>query len=137
MKPAQYDDDHMPKEVATALLLGKQKLTPQMRRMCKLARQRMLPSIAPVKRDGDHYSYDMRDMTRVASDKLARKYAQLGFMALLRRHKRVVAKRRAAQFGFFHSKTDKMRAAWEAVANTCDEHRDALEFELKRRHNKK
>lgn len=138
MKPLQYDEDHMPREVATEMLLSKTKLTPAIRRACELARQRQVPSIAPIRHDGDgHYNYDMRDMNKVASDKLARKYAQLGFMALLRRYKRVVAKRRSAQFGFFHSKTDKMRAAWEAVANTCDEQREALEFELKRRHNKK
>lgn len=138
MKPLQYDEDHMPKEVATEMLLSKTKLTPAIRRACKLARQRIVPSIAPIKHDGDsHYNYDMRNMAKVTADKLARKYTQLGFLALLRKLKRVNAKRRSAQFAYIRATSDKIRAACEMVANTCDEQREALEFELKRRHNRK
>lgn len=137
MNKANYaETDHMPREVATALLTTPgTRLTPAMRRSCRNARIQALASHCPIVRgdkDGE-YLYDTTKRGNTPDEKFLATLAKLGIVALSRRLKRAVALRRSLEFSFLDSTDEDERQDIMHRAIRLDKQRDAFIAEITRR----
>jgi len=137
MNKANYaETDHMPREVATALLTTPgTRLTPAMRRSCKRAREQTITSHCPIKRgpnDGEYF-FDSAKRAKKANERYLAGIRRLGIVALSKQLKRVVAKRRSIEYAFQDSFDEAKRAEMVQIAIRLDNQVKAIETEINSR----
>jgi hypothetical protein len=147
--PAELDG--IPSEVATAMLCSTQKITNRMRKNCMAARQKVYPSISPIRKvlvpadarieDREvefHYAENASIEREV---KLARRAKALKFCQLNDHHGRMVKRRAKAQAAYLKLMTSEASEQHKQAlgkllteqASILEHAQDALAAEIKRR----
>lgn len=133
MKAAYAETDHMPREVATALLTTPgTRLTPAMRRSCRNARVRSLDSHYPIVRgakDGE-YLYDTTKGGKTGRESFLAGIRKMNAVAVSKRLKRAIAARRAIEYAFQDSFDEAKRAEMVKVAIWMDNQIEAIKKEI-------
>ena len=136
MKASYEETDHMPREVATALLTTPgTRLTPSMRRSCRNARVQALASHCPIVRGekNGQYVYDTAKKANSPDENFLATLAKYGIVALSRRLKRAIAHRRSLEYAFLDSTDEAKRQEILHLAMRLDKQRDAFIAEINSR----
>ena len=134
MNKANYaETDHMPREVATALLTTPgTRLTPAMRRSCKRAREQSLASHCPIVRgdkDGE-YLYDTTKKANTPNENYLAGIRKMNAVAISKRLRRAIAKRRSVEYAFQDSFDEAKRAEMVQLAIRWDNQIKAISTEI-------
>jgi len=134
MNKANYiETDHMPREVATALLTTPgTRLTPAMRRTCRLARVQALASHCPIVRgakDGE-YLYDPTRKANTPDENYLAALRKRGIVAISKQLQRATAARRTIEYAYQDSFDEEKRAEMVQLAIRWDNQIKAISTEI-------